>query len=166
MFWTLFGGVLEGDRLAMYHRARVYVCVCGWCDVQKDRSMVVRLACIDDDDVLACSAGRAGEKVHTCLRCVPGLAVRSVEESSSHKSLSEIQIDARCGCEDEGCMRKDLAGLVPAIWYTIGLGTLDPEDEYRKERNNRYKMVCSVRCFKTLRLHQYGSRKERDGWKP
>ena len=24
------------------------------------------------------------------------------------KSLSEIQIDVRCGCEDEGCMRKIL----------------------------------------------------------
>ena len=130
--------------------------------------MVVRLACIDDD-VLACSAGRAGEKVHTCLRCVPGLAVRSVEESSSHKSLSEIQIDVRCGCEDEECMRKDLAGLVPAMWVYGWLRYIRSRrliQREKEQKSNRYKMVCSVRCFKTPRLHQYGSRKERDGWKP
>ena len=119
--------------------------------------MVVRLACIDDD-VLAVLA-------HMSQIC-PGLAVRDcgmkVQATKSRFKI-QIDVDVKMKSMHENYLAGFWSEAVPAFGYTIGLGTLDPEDEYTKIKSNRYKMVCSVRCFKTPRLHQYGSRKERDG---
>lgn len=61
--------------------------------------LVVRLASSIDVAVQM-----AGEEVHTCLRSSRVLAVRSVEESSSHQKVFPSILQMRCGCEDiDGC---------------------------------------------------------------
>lgn len=81
--------------------------------------LVVRLASSIDVAVQM-----AGEEVHTCLRSSRVLAVRSVEESSSHQK--SFRVSFRCDVDvkilmdvHEQDLADDLGKWVPAVWVYV-----------------------------------------------